>query len=81
LTLFNPLSSQFVNYHCCSFFDHWNARDYLPVDEIKNWANYFSDIIRSETVSQIPEPKGKLPGIGHTPLIDAAEPVQSLLAL
>lgn len=32
-------------------------------------------------MSQIPEPKGKLPGIGHTRLIDAAEPVQSLLAL
>ena len=32
-------------------------------------------------MSQIPEPKGKLPGIGHTHLIDAAEPVQSLLAL
>jgi cytochrome P450/NADPH-cytochrome P450 reductase len=32
-------------------------------------------------VSQIPEPKGKLPGIGHSHLIDAAAPVQSLLRL
>ncbi|MFT5794872.1 MAG: cytochrome P450/NADPH-cytochrome P450 reductase [Saprospiraceae bacterium] len=28
-----------------------------------------------------PEPKGKLPGLGHIRLIDAAAPVQSLLAL
>lgn len=28
-----------------------------------------------------PEPKGKLPGLGHSRLIDAAAPVQSLLAL
>lgn len=28
-----------------------------------------------------PEPKGKLPGLGHSLLIDAAAPVQSLLAL
>ncbi len=32
-------------------------------------------------MSQIPEPKGKLPGIGHIRLIDSAEPVQSLQAL
>lgn len=29
----------------------------------------------------IPEPKGKLPGLGHSHLIDAAAPVQSLLSL
>ncbi|MFT6518066.1 MAG: cytochrome P450/NADPH-cytochrome P450 reductase [Candidatus Azotimanducaceae bacterium] len=32
-------------------------------------------------MSEIPEPKGKLPGIGHSHLIDAAAPVQSLLRL
>ncbi|MFT5691604.1 MAG: cytochrome P450/NADPH-cytochrome P450 reductase [Oceanicoccus sp.] len=32
-------------------------------------------------MSLIPEPKGKLPGIGHSRLVDAAAPVQSLLAL
>jgi len=32
-------------------------------------------------VPLFPEPKGKLPGLGHSRLIDAAAPVQSLLAL
>jgi cytochrome P450/NADPH-cytochrome P450 reductase len=32
-------------------------------------------------VQLIPEPKGKLPGLGHSLLIDAKAPVQSLLAL
>lgn len=30
---------------------------------------------------RFPEPKGKLPGLGHSRLIDTAEPVQSLLTL
>jgi cytochrome P450/NADPH-cytochrome P450 reductase len=32
-------------------------------------------------VALLPEPKGKLPGLGHSLLIDAAAPVQSLLAM
>ncbi|MFT7044705.1 MAG: cytochrome P450/NADPH-cytochrome P450 reductase [Candidatus Azotimanducaceae bacterium] len=32
-------------------------------------------------MSRFPEPKGKLPGLGHSRLIDSAEPVQSLQAL
>jgi len=32
-------------------------------------------------MERIPEPKGKLPGLGHSRLIDAVAPVQSLMAL
>jgi len=32
-------------------------------------------------MSRIPEPKGNLPGLGHSRLINAAAPVQSLMAL
>ncbi|MFT7548855.1 MAG: cytochrome P450/NADPH-cytochrome P450 reductase, partial [Candidatus Azotimanducaceae bacterium] len=38
-------------------------------------------LFRSDKVPLFPEPKGKLPGLGHSHLIDAAAPVQSLLAL